>query len=402
MNIQDFINEWTGKTVDFNHVFRFDSIDLILQYLYECFQVSAHFTTPVDFFTNPDPQVATHFDKLGGSDILAGDIILLHNPEHIVIATGNLNSVSFEALEQNGQTGDGSSQEGDFIRTRYIERERIDGLLRVKSVIPVLEPEPIVDVVIEPVVSPTPPFGALPVPVNVTDLTLVVSVKGYTSKTEAAKDVNAKIALAEGEYLLFAVADNGMMCIGQSRGGIKYWINPSDNQLPVPEVPEPTPMNWVDPRGNSVEPELEPTPEPVVEEPVIPDFTWKDTYHDFIDPRHYVCNIAYPATNIDPDTRPVSIMVRAGDDVTVYGYFYREGIKFHRLHAKSDIDYQLWVALPAVHKGRAVLVLPGPSWLDRIFHRYQQTKTAIFPIKVNGEDKWIDAVKLEPFKKNRK
>jgi hypothetical protein len=70
-----------------------------------------------------------------------GDIVILYGLHsnadgHIGLATGNQNSTQFELLEQNGQTGNGSGLEGDAIRTRYIDKSRIAGVLRPKTVIP--------------------------------------------------------------------------------------------------------------------------------------------------------------------------------------------------------------------------------------------------------------------------
>lgn len=141
MNFQDFMNEWVGRSVDYDHVFRFQCVDLILQYLYEGYGINGAYGNAIDFWANPNPKVLARFHKVSGSDALTGDIVIFNglpgNPYgHIGIATGNLNATALEVLEQNGQTGDGSGQAGDSIRTRYISRDRVAGLLRPNAEAP--------------------------------------------------------------------------------------------------------------------------------------------------------------------------------------------------------------------------------------------------------------------------
>lgn len=140
MNFTQFENKWLGQIVDYDHVYGYQCVDLILEYIYECYGIASGVTgNAIDYWNNPSAPLLEKFDKISGSDAQQGDIVVFNglagNPDgHIGIATGNINATDVEVLEQNGADGNGSGQGGDAIRTRYIIRTRVAGILRPKSV----------------------------------------------------------------------------------------------------------------------------------------------------------------------------------------------------------------------------------------------------------------------------
>lgn len=134
-SIDDFQNYWFGKRVDYDGVYRFQCVDLILQYLSQVYGIhSGVWGNAIDYWNKPTGVLLQHFDKLpADTPIQKGDIIVFkptitNEFGHIAIAVdGNT------MLEQNGATGDGDGAGGDEIRYRAIPKERIAGILRWKG-----------------------------------------------------------------------------------------------------------------------------------------------------------------------------------------------------------------------------------------------------------------------------
>lgn len=136
-----FKNKWAGKRVDYDHVYFYQCVDLILQYIYEVYGIgNGVWGNAIDYARNTGPALLTKFDKFTNTtDVKEGDIVVLNglsgNPYgHIMIGTGDQNAKQFEGLEQNGATGNGSGTGGDAIRTRYVDKSRIAAVLRPKTV----------------------------------------------------------------------------------------------------------------------------------------------------------------------------------------------------------------------------------------------------------------------------
>lgn len=137
--MQAFINQWRGERVDYDGVFQYQCVDLIKQYLAQEFGLKpGAWGNAIDYWTKTNPGVLTKFDRVAGHNTRAGDIVVLNGLAgnrygHIGIATGRANGTSLEILEQNGATGDGDGKGGDEVRTRYVPRSRVAGLLRPKG-----------------------------------------------------------------------------------------------------------------------------------------------------------------------------------------------------------------------------------------------------------------------------
>ena len=133
--IQNFKNEWLGRRVDYDHVYSYQCVDLILEYLKEDYGLaSGVWGNAIDYWRSPTPALLTRFQRVSGTDALAGDIVVLNglpgNPYgHIGIAYAE-DSSTITILEQNGATGGGSGTGGDAIRLRAISKSRVAGLLR--------------------------------------------------------------------------------------------------------------------------------------------------------------------------------------------------------------------------------------------------------------------------------
>lgn len=133
-----FRNQWIGRRIDYDHVYAYQCVDLILQYVKENYGIaSGVWGNAIDYWKRPSPVLLTKFNLVSSTDCQHGDIVVLNglsgNPYgHIGICVSQ-DSGTVTILEQNGATGNGSGVGGDAIRTRAVAKSRIAGLLRPKG-----------------------------------------------------------------------------------------------------------------------------------------------------------------------------------------------------------------------------------------------------------------------------
>lgn len=136
-SFDDFRNKWIGQRVDYDHVLGWQCVDLIRQYIYECYGITGGGGVPsaINYWTTTPQALLTKFNQVSNNEAQKGDIVILwglpgNTDGHIGIATGGITATTLEILEQNGSTGNGSGTGGDAIRTRWVARPRVAGLLR--------------------------------------------------------------------------------------------------------------------------------------------------------------------------------------------------------------------------------------------------------------------------------
>jgi len=144
MNYPDFKQEWSGSRVDYDHVFYYQCVDLILEYVKECFGLATGvWGNAIDYWRRPTSALLTKFDLVASTDCQQADIVVLNglagNPYgHIGICDSQATD-TVRILEQNAtgsNDGLGRSAIGVY---RDIPKSRIAGLLRPK---PVTAPAP--------------------------------------------------------------------------------------------------------------------------------------------------------------------------------------------------------------------------------------------------------------------
>lgn len=142
MTLDQFRAEWYGKLTRMptDVKYGWQCVGLVKRYMYEVYGVpDGYYGNAIDYWNRPlNANIAKKFDKVATNLPKKGDIVILRglagNPYgHIGISTGNNTATTAEILEQNGQTGNGLGYGGDKVRTRYIPRSRIAGVLRPKS-----------------------------------------------------------------------------------------------------------------------------------------------------------------------------------------------------------------------------------------------------------------------------
>lgn len=137
MNFDDFKAKWMGRSVDYDGLYGFQCVDLIRQGFKEMHDLPGGGGVPraLNYWTTTPQDVLTKFHQVSNSEAQKGDVVILWglngNPDgHIGWATGGLTATQVEIFEQNGSTGNGSGAGADAIRTRWVDRSRIAGLLR--------------------------------------------------------------------------------------------------------------------------------------------------------------------------------------------------------------------------------------------------------------------------------
>jgi hypothetical protein len=150
IDITDFKNSWLGKRIADPSLSGqlpqgqwYQCVSLVKEYLRRVHGLDPGFWGhAIDYWTKTNPTLFTKFDRVHTSQVEQGDIVILNglpgNPYgHIGIATGGLrDATTFEMLEQNGSTGSGTGTGADAIRTRFVERSRVAGVLRPKIITP--------------------------------------------------------------------------------------------------------------------------------------------------------------------------------------------------------------------------------------------------------------------------
>lgn len=138
MSYTSFRNEWSGRRIDYDHVYSYQCVDLILQYAKQEYGLaSGVWGNAIDYWTHPTPVLLTKFDKVSGTDCKQGDVVVLYglsgNPYgHIGICDSQTAS-TVRLLEQNG-AGSGTGTGKDAIGVyRDIPKSRIAGILRPKA-----------------------------------------------------------------------------------------------------------------------------------------------------------------------------------------------------------------------------------------------------------------------------
>lgn len=145
MTYSQFKAEWFGRRIDYDHVYAYQCVDLILQYVKECYGLSSGiWGNAIDYWRRPSAPLLTKFDLVSSTNCKQGDIVVLNglagNPYGHIGICDSQTATTVTILEQNG-VGGGTGLGGNAIRLRSVAKSRIAGLLRPKAA-PVRPPAP--------------------------------------------------------------------------------------------------------------------------------------------------------------------------------------------------------------------------------------------------------------------
>ena len=220
MSYTSFKNEWSGRRIDWDKVYAYQCVDLILQYIYQEYGIASGVWGNAIDYANPNAILLNKFDKISGTDCKQGDIIVLRglagNPYgHIGICDSDGGS-TVRILEQNGagsSTGVGRDAIGVY---RDINKSRIAAVLRPKA----------------PVSIPTPPAGRKQ---TVTLPAHVQSWRAYRIGSGLRPNTSDQVAtLAPSQFggLTYAidawVGDYAVVIQTQMFGRVVIWVKGTD------------------------------------------------------------------------------------------------------------------------------------------------------------------------------
>lgn len=128
----------------------YQCVDYVVKFLAEegGLKIPGSFGNAWNWWDHPSSKILEICDRIATKDVEPGDVVPLkpiddkpeHEDGHIVLATGRTRGNEFEATEQNGSTGGGLGTGNDAIRTRWISKDRMVGVYRLKAAI--LPPAP--------------------------------------------------------------------------------------------------------------------------------------------------------------------------------------------------------------------------------------------------------------------
>lgn len=140
MSYQTFKSEWTGRRIDYDHVYAFQCVDLILQYIKEEYGLATGvWGNAIDYWNHTSAPLLTKFDLVSGSAAQEGDIVVLNglagNPYGHIGICDHVDGSGIWILEQNATgSGDGLGRSAIGVY-RAIPTSRVAGLLRPKAAV---------------------------------------------------------------------------------------------------------------------------------------------------------------------------------------------------------------------------------------------------------------------------
>jgi hypothetical protein len=140
MTYQDFKNEWNGRRIDYDHVYAYQCVDLILQYVKEGWGLATGvWGNAIDYWNKPTSVLLTKFDKISGTDCKQGDIVVLYglsgNPYGHIGICESQTSTTVKLLEQNAMGGGDGLGRNAIGVYRDISKNRVAGILRPKATV---------------------------------------------------------------------------------------------------------------------------------------------------------------------------------------------------------------------------------------------------------------------------
>ena len=130
---QSFKNEWNGRRIDYDHVYAFQCVDLILQYCKEVVGVgSGIWGNAIDYANRPSPLFVQKFTRVG--DYQVGDVVVLYglsgNPYGHIGILDAFDATSIRLLEQNGAGGGDGLGRNAIGVYRNIPKSRVAAIWR--------------------------------------------------------------------------------------------------------------------------------------------------------------------------------------------------------------------------------------------------------------------------------
>lgn len=141
---QSFKPEWTGRRVDYDHVYAYQCVDEILEWCAENGIPTGVWGNAIDYATHPTPTFMAHFSPV--TSYQPGDVVVLYglpgNPYGHIGLFDHQDASGIWILEQN-RLGDGTGLGGSAIGVyRSIPLSRVAKVWRLNAPVPTPAPAP--------------------------------------------------------------------------------------------------------------------------------------------------------------------------------------------------------------------------------------------------------------------
>lgn len=349
LNYPQFQQTHQNRKIDWDHLGEHKPEDVALQYLSDCFDLRNEvLRNPLDFWQRPSDSILSKFNRIGGYDVVQGDIVVTTSNEEypegrIGIANGLKDGPWVQLLMQE-----------ETVHLVDVSTADIAGILRP---IEPPAPSPEVPVVPEPVLPELAPvinvynydhMTAPKVAPRRDFYEVLVEVDAYISARNAKLGQHPDHKMEPGKYHIFTERD-GIINLTKVAGQPGRWIRLADNVLPPPVLPPEPPKlpdldeirkGWSDqdddvdyietPTKKTHSPESKPN--------------WHTTYRPFVDintgeqaPVMYaaICN----APVVDLEGRHRDSYVHSGDLILIAGTVEYNGVIYGRASQAAD---KLW------------------------------------------------------------
>jgi hypothetical protein len=140
---QGFKNYWNGRRVDYDHVYAYQCVDLVLQWCKDNGFPNGIWGNAIDYANAPTVTFSNNFVRVTDGSRKAGDIVVLRGmPGNPYGHIGLVDTDTNKFLEQNGvggSTGTGRDAIGVY---RNIPQDRVVAVYRLKQATPPPPPAP--------------------------------------------------------------------------------------------------------------------------------------------------------------------------------------------------------------------------------------------------------------------
>lgn len=186
--------------------------------------------------------------------------------------------------------------------------------------------------------------------------TVIKTLPGYVTATNAGNHVNVASKVKAGEYFVYNVhaRNANLINVTSKLGQPGSWINKVDNVPDAPPPPPPAP----EPIAAPAPPAPEPVPVNTVIETAPVDSTvavpWRDTFVAFPKAIRYVATRDIKVEDLSgqqPDM-PLQRYNPGVSDVqgvvSAFGTVTKEGVEYYRLKTNNDPDFNYWYGVPKI------------------------------------------------------
>ena len=376
-NLNQFIAEKNGQTVNFDGIAA-DSGQCVQLVALWCQRIGLPvlYNNAADWWTayggefeqhwlriDNDPNNPNQLPSPGDVVVFNGQIPGSQGYGHIDIYNRDLGVGSWEGFDSNwsGKYAHLVNHNWSYVLGWFTPRH-IDPPAApppIEAPINVEVPAPVPPPVEAPPLPYVPPAAPVPFPYDTTPYTIIKSIFGFDTATDAGNQANAKQSVEAGDYFVYKRYPGNAQLINVTKtlGTAGTWIDADYNvpdvipePTPEPLPPEPIKTDWPLVR------ELLPKPEPLPVAVTVVPTNFRSSYKAFPKPIKYVIQKDVLISEIGTQGKDV-MLYKGGRDhpnyMLIYGTFSKDDVLYGRPKLASDVEFIMWYGVPLLMAGRS-------------------------------------------------